>query len=60
VPVGKFSFDLQALVENSSAVIEAVVKARPSSAKGRFVENITLSATMSPGIRVESASYLKN
>lgn len=60
VPVGKFSFDPQALVENSSAVIEAVVKARPSSAKGRFVENITLSATMSPGIRIDAASYLKN
>src|SRR5688572_21372406 len=53
VPVGKFSFNPQALAENGSAVIEAVVKARPPSAKGAFVENITLAATMSPGLRVD-------
>ncbi len=60
VPVGKFSFSEQALEENSSTVIEAIVKARPSSAKGKFVENITLSATMLPGLRVDAAPYLKN
>lgn len=60
IPVGKFSFDPKALLENGSAVIEAVVKARPPSAKGRFVENITLSATMTPGIRVDAAPFLKN
>ncbi len=52
VPVGKFSFDETALVENGSAVIDAVVKARPATAKGAFVENITLSATMSPVSRL--------
>src|SRR5580704_9015000 len=46
VPVGKFSFAEQALVENGTAVIEAVVKARPATAKGVFVGNVTLSATM--------------
>ena len=56
VPVGKFSFDRQALVENGTAVIEAVVKARPATAKGRFVENMTLSATMSPGLHVDPSS----
>ncbi|MEO8354021.1 MAG: 50S ribosomal protein L1 [Chthoniobacteraceae bacterium] len=60
VPVGKFSFSPEALAENGTAVIEAVVKARPAGAKGRFVDNITLSATMLPGIRVDAASYLKN
>ncbi len=60
VPVGKFSFSEQALEENSSTVIEAIVKARPSSAKGKFVENITLSATMLPGLRLDTAPYLKN
>jgi large subunit ribosomal protein L1 len=59
VPVGKFSFSEQALSENGAAVIDAVVKARPSSAKGTFVENVTLSATMSPGLRVDAAAFIK-
>src|SRR5881397_1484418 len=59
VPVGKFSFSPEALQENGAAVIEAVVKARPASAKGVFVENVTLSATMSPGLRVDASSFLK-
>ena len=60
VPTGKFSFGPQQLVENCSAVIDAVVKARPASAKGRFVENVTLAATMLPGITVDAAPFLKN
>lgn len=60
VPVGKFSFDETALEENGRAVIDAVVKARPASAKGFFVEAITLSATMSPGVTVDPAPFLKN
>src|SRR3979411_787253 len=52
-PVGKFSFEQKALVENGNAVIEAVVRARPATAKGRYVEGMTLSATMSPGIHVD-------
>jgi large subunit ribosomal protein L1 len=60
VPVGKFSFEQQSLVENGSAVIDAVVKARPATAKGAFVNAITLSATMSPGLAVDPAPYLKN
>ncbi len=60
VPVGKFSFDETALVENGSAVIDAVVKSRPATAKGSFVETITLSATMSPGVSVDPAPFLKN
>lgn len=60
VPVGKFSFADQALIENGAAVIEAVVKARPATAKGAFVETITLSATMSPGVSIDPTSYLKN
>jgi large subunit ribosomal protein L1 len=60
VPVGKFSFDAQALAENGSAVIDAVVKSRPATAKGAFVENVTLSATMLPGLRVDAGSFLKS
>jgi len=58
VPVGKFSFEEQALVENGNAVIEAVVRARPATAKGRYLEGVTISATMSPGIRVDPVPYL--
>jgi large subunit ribosomal protein L1 len=60
VPVGKYSFTEDALIQNGSAVIEAVVKARPATAKGSFVDNITLAATMSPGVSVDPAPFLKN
>ena len=60
VPVGKFSFGEDALVQNGRAVIEAVVKARPATAKGSFVEAITLAATMSPGVSVDPAPFLKS
>ena len=58
VPVGKFSFAENQLVENGSAIIDAVVKARPATAKGRFLEGLTLSATMSPGLRIDPSPYL--
>src|ERR671937_982423 len=58
VPVGKFSFEENALVENGNAVIEAVVRARPAGAKGRYLEGVTISATMSPGVRVDPTPYL--
>jgi large subunit ribosomal protein L1 len=60
VPVGKFSFTEDALAENGKAVIDAVIKARPATAKGSFVEAITLSATMSPGVSIDAAPFLKN
>jgi large subunit ribosomal protein L1 len=60
VPVGKFSFNEDALLENGSAVISAVVRSRPATAKGAFVEAITLSATMSPGLTVDAAPFLKS
>src|SRR6516225_1782861 len=59
VPVGKFSFEEKALVENGSAVIDAVVKARPATAKGRFLEGLTLSATMSPGFKIDPTPFVK-
>jgi len=59
VPIGRFSFELQALVENGSAVIDAVVRSRPATAKGNFVHNITMSATMSPGLKVDASQFLK-
>ena len=59
VPVGKFSFEENALVENGNAVIEAVVRARPVTAKGHYLESVTISATMSPGVHVDPAPYLR-
>src|SRR5438477_10550628 len=59
VPVGKFSFEEKALVENGNAVIEAVLRARPATAKGHFLEGVTISATMSPGVHVDPAPYLR-
>src|SRR5438128_753237 len=58
VPVGKFSFTESALVENGNDVIEAVVRARPATAKGSYVEVMTLSATMSPGVHIDPSPYL--
>jgi large subunit ribosomal protein L1 len=59
VPVGKVSFAPQALVENGTAVIDAVVRARPPAAKGKFVHNITVSATMTPGLQIDAAPYAR-
>jgi large subunit ribosomal protein L1 len=59
VPVGKASFTEDALVENSLAVIDSVIKARPATAKGTFVNALTLSATMSPGLAIDPAPHLK-
>lgn len=57
VPVGKFSFSPNALLDNSRAVIDALTKARPATAKGVFLVNATLAATMLPGLRVDVAPY---
>jgi len=55
-PAGKLSFEAPKLVENLRAVIAAVVRAKPSASKGRYVKKITLSSTMGPGILVDPAS----
>lgn len=53
--VGKISFGGDKLVENASALIHAVVKAKPSAAKGKYVKSITLSSTMGPGVPIDLA-----
>ena len=57
-PVGKLSFDDEKLLENVAAVVDAVVKAKPSGAKGQFVRSITLTTSMGPGIRLDLAPTL--
>jgi len=53
VPIGKLSFDADALCENAYAVIRALYKAKPASAKGVYIVSFTVSATMTPGIKVD-------
>lgn len=50
--IGKISFDDQKLLENYAALLETIQKSRPSSAKGTFIRNISLSSSMSPGVKV--------
>src|ERR1700726_822289 len=54
-PVGKISFAADKLVENAASLINAVLKAKPAAAKGKYVRNATLCSTMSPGISVDVA-----
>ena len=53
VPIGKLSFDADALCENALAVVKALYKAKPASAKGVYIQSFTVSATMTPGIKVD-------
>jgi large subunit ribosomal protein L1 len=57
VPVGKASFNPMQLEENARAVIEAVAKARPHTAKGDYIQTCTISATMSPPVRVDVKEF---
>ncbi len=52
VIIGKVSFDDQKLIENFANLLETIKKAKPSSAKGTFIQNISLSSSMSPGVKV--------
>jgi large subunit ribosomal protein L1 len=54
--IGKASFDADKIVENASAFIDAVRKARPSGAKGTYIKKITLSSTMGVGVFVEDVA----
>ena len=54
VPVGKLSFSAEDQVENANAVVRALIKAKPSSAKGVYIQSFTLSATMTPGIKIDT------
>ena len=58
VAIGKVSFEEEKLADNFKAVMEAIVKAKPSALKGQYIKNITLTSTMGPGVKVDTAKYL--
>ncbi|MFZ4514753.1 MAG: 50S ribosomal protein L1 [Acidimicrobiia bacterium] len=53
VPIGKASFDAQQLAENYRAVLDEVMRAKPSASKGRYVRTISVSSTMGPGVKID-------
>ena len=58
VPLGKASFEAKALVDNLTAIMEAVVRAKPSGAKGQYVKSAYITTTMGPGIKLDLSSAL--
>ena len=62
-PIGKISFDADRLVANARALMENIIKAKPSAAKGRYLKSVTMSSTMGPGVTIDTANVdvaLKN
>ena len=59
VGVGKVSFEQDKLRENAQVLLDAVVKAKPSTAKGKYVKKVNLAATMSPGVLLDETAYAK-
>ena len=58
VAIGKVSFEEEKLADNFKAVMDAIVKAKPSALKGQYIKNITLTSTMGPGVKVDPAKFL--
>lgn len=59
VPVGKVSFDSDKIMGNARVLLDAVVKAKPATAKGKYVKKVNLAATMSPGVLLDETAYAK-
>lgn len=58
VPIGKSSFTAEQLKQNYNAIVSAIVKAKPASAKGTYIKSLTLSTTMGPGIKIDTVEAL--
>ncbi len=56
-PVGKLSFSRDKLIENASSLIQAVLKAKPAAAKGKYVKTATVCSTMSPGVALDVTAF---
>src|ERR671930_2177554 len=54
-PLGKTSFPAQSLIENAHALVDSVVRAKPSAAKGKYLKSVTVSSTMGPGVAIDTA-----
>src|ERR1700730_4891394 len=59
VGVGKVSFEADKIRDNAKALLDAVVKAKPSTAKGKYVKKVNLASTMSPGVMLDEGNYVK-
>jgi large subunit ribosomal protein L1 len=59
VSIGKASFEVNKLVENYAALVDAINKSRPSGAKGNFVKRITITSTMGPGIKADPNEHIE-
>jgi large subunit ribosomal protein L1 len=53
-PVGKTSFNSEALIANTHALVDSIVKAKPAAAKGKYMRSVTVSSTMGPGVRIDT------
>jgi large subunit ribosomal protein L1 len=56
-PVGKISFAPGSLIANAHALVDSIVKAKPPAAKGKYLKSVTVSSTMGPGIRIDTAHH---
>ena len=56
-PIGKVSFSEEQLKDNYNALIEAILKAKPSALKGQYLKSVTLACTMGPGVKINTAKY---
>ncbi|MBE5933313.1 MAG: 50S ribosomal protein L1 [Lachnospiraceae bacterium] len=57
VPIGKASFSEEQLTDNFQTLIEAVIKAKPSAAKGQYLKSVVIASTMGPGVKLNTAKY---
>ena len=56
-PIGKMSFTIEQLEQNFTAFMDTIVRAKPAAAKGHYIRSATVSSTMGPGVRLETAGY---
>ena len=59
VPIGKVSFGVDKLAENFKVIADAIIKAKPAAAKGRYLKSVTVSSTMGPGVKVNGSKLME-
>ncbi len=58
VPVGKKSFGTEKLIDNLKAIMDAIVKAKPAAAKGKYLKSVTIASTMGPGVKINQSKLM--